>query len=316
MITILKTAVETNETTEVEEIEKGCWVLLKDPTDAEIERVAEEGNFTADFLKAALDKEESSRIEIEGKEILIILDIPVINFVEKYKEKSVQYITLPLGIILNDSIIVTVCLSDNKTVEDFATSKVKSFFTYKKSRFILQMLLRGSNYYLKYLKQIDKTSQIIENSLHKSMKNKELIQLLSLEKSLVYFSTSLKANEAVLEKMMKLKFLKQYPEDEELLEDAIIENKQAIEMANIYSNILSGTMDAFASIINNNLNMVMKILTSITIVMAVPTIIAAFFGMNVLVPFGNFRFGFLIVVLITGAITGVVTYILAKKNMF
>ena len=316
MISILKTVVETNETIELEKIEKGCWVLLKDPTDAEIERVAEEGNFTADFLRAALDKEESSRIEIEGKEILIILDIPVINFVEKYKEKSVQYITLPLGIILNDNIIVTVCLSDNKTVEDFATSKVKSFFTFKKSRFILQMLLRGSNYYLKYLKQIDKTSQIIENSLHKSMKNKELIQLLSLEKSLVYFSTSLKANEAVLEKMMKLKFLKQYPEDEELLEDAIIENKQAIEMANIYSNILSGTMDAFASIINNNLNMVMKILTSITIVMSVPTIIGSFFGMNVLVPFGNFRFGFLIVVLITGAITGVVTYVLAKKNMF
>ena len=316
MITILKTAVETNETIEVKEIEKSCWVLLKDPTDAEVKRVAEEGNFTEDFIRAALDKEESSRIEIEGKEILIILDIPVINFVEKYKEKSVQYITLPLGIILNDNIIVTVCLSDNKTVEDFATSKVKSFFTYKKSRFILQMLLRGSNYYLKYLKQIDKTSQIIENSLHKSMKNKELIQLLSLEKSLVYFSTSLKANEAVLEKMMKLKFLKQYPEDEELLEDAIIENKQAIEMANIYSNILSGTMDAFASIINNNLNMVMKILTSITIVMSVPTIIGSFFGMNVLVPFGNFRFGFLAVVLITGAITGVVTYILAKKNMF
>ncbi len=316
MITILRTMVDSNETIEVDKIEKGCWVLLKDPTNAEVERVVEEGNFTEDFIRAALDKEESSRIEIEGREILIILDIPVINYVEKVKEKSVQYITIPLGIILNDSIIVTVCLSDNKTVEDFALRKVKSFFTYKKSRFILQMLLRGSNYYLKYLKQIDKTSQIIENSLHKSMKNKELIQLLSLEKSLVYFSTSLKANEAVLEKMMKLKFLKQYPEDEDLLDDAIIENKQAIEMANIYSNILSGTMDAFASIINNNLNMVMKILTSITIVMSVPTIIGSFFGMNVLVPFGNFRFGFLIVVLITGAITGVVTYILAKKNMF
>jgi magnesium transporter len=180
MISILKTVDETNETVEVEKIEKGCWVMLKDPTNAEIKRVAEEGNFTEDFLRAALDKEESSRIEIEGSEILIILDIPVINFVEKYKEKSVQYITLPLGIILNDKIIVTVCLADNKAVEDFATSKIKSFFTYKKSRFILQMLLRVSNYYLKYLKQIDKTSQIIENSLHKSMKNKELIQLLSL----------------------------------------------------------------------------------------------------------------------------------------
>lgn len=316
MIYILKTDLETNETKEVEVIGKGCWVILKDPTDTEIERVAEEGKFTADFLRAALDKEESSRIEIEGSEILIILDIPVINYIEKIKEKSVQYITLPLGIILNDNIIVTVCLVENKSVEDFVTSKIKSFFTYKKSRFILQLLLSVSNYYLKYLKQIDKTCQIIENSLHRSMKNKELIQLLSLEKSLVYFSTSLKANEALLEKMLKLKFLKQYPEDEDLLEDAIIENKQAIEMANIYSNILSGTMDAFASIINNNLNMVMKILTSITIVMSVPTIIGSFFGMNVMVPFGGFRFGFLTVILITGAITGVVAYILAKKNMF
>lgn len=316
MIYIFKTDLETNETKEVEVIGKGCWVILEGPTDTEIERVAEEGKFTADFLRAALDKEESSRIEIEGSEILIILDIPVINYIEKIKEKSVQYITLPLGIILNDNIIVTVCLVENKSVEDFVTSKIKSFFTYKKSRFILQLLLSVSNYYLKYLKQIDKTCQIIENSLHRSMKNKELFQLLSLEKSLVYFSTSLKANEALLEKMLKLKFLKQYPEDEDLLEDAIIENKQAIEMANIYSNILSGTMDAFASIINNNLNMVMKILTSITIVMSVPTIIGSFFGMNVMVPFGGFRFGFLTVVLITGAITGVVAYILAKKNMF
>jgi len=316
MISIVKTDSQTNETKKIDVIEKGCWVLLRDPTDAEIERVAEQGKLTADFLRTALDKEESSRIEIEGNEILIILDIPVITYAEKLKEKSVQYITLPLGIILNEDIIVTVCLSENKIMDDFEDNKIKGFFTNKKSRFILQMLLRVSNYYLKYLKQIDKTSQIIENSLHKSMKNKELIQLLSLEKSLVYFSTSLKANEAVLEKMLKLKFLKQYPEDEDLLEDAIIENKQAIEMANIYSNILTGTMDAFASIINNNLNMVMKILTSITIVMSVPTIIGAFFGMNVPVPFGEFRFGFIVIILITVVISGIVTLLLIRKKMF
>ncbi|MCL4378857.1 MAG: magnesium transporter CorA family protein [Actinobacteria bacterium] len=316
MISILKTDLQTNETRGIDVIEKGCWIVLRNPSDAEIERVANEGKLTADFLRAALDREESSRIEIEGKEILIILDIPVINFVEKAKEKSVQYVTLPLGIVLNDDIIVTVCLADNKIIDDFTAGRIKSFFTFKKIRFILQILLRVSSYYLKYLKQIDKTSQIIENTLHKSMKNKELIQLLSLEKSLVYFSTSLKANESLLEKMLKLKFLKQYPEDEDLLEDAVIENKQAIEMANIYSNILTGTMDAFASIINNNLNMVMKILTSITIVMSVPTIIGAFFGMNVPVPMGEFRYGFLIIILITGVIAGVVTYILARKNMF
>jgi len=316
MLSILKTDLQTNETGKIDSIEKGCWVILKNPSDAEIERVASEGKFTLDFLRAALDMEESSRIEIEGKEILIILDIPVVNIVEKGREKSVQYVTLPLGIVLNDDIFVTVCLAENKIIDDFTASKIKSFFTYKKIRFILQILLRVSSYYLKYLKQIDKTGQIIENTLHRSMKNKELIQLLSLEKSLVYFSTSLKANESLLEKMLKLKFLKQYPEDEDLLEDAIIENKQAIEMANIYSNILTGTMDAFASIISNNLNMVMKILTSITIVMSIPAIIGAFFGMNVPVPMGEFRYGFLIIILITGVIAGVVTYILARKKMF
>jgi len=316
MLTIIKTDAQTNQTIETEVIEKGSWISLKNPSEAEIKKVASECSLTIDFLKAALDKEESSRIEIEGSEILIILDIPYISYVEKFKDKSVQYNTIPLGLVLNDDIIVSICLVDNKIIDDFLEKKIKGFFTYKKSRFILQMLLRVSSYYLKYLKQIDKTSQIIETNLHRSMKNKELIQLLSLEKSLVYFSTSLKTNETVLEKMLKLKFIKQYPEDEDLLEDAIIENKQAIEMANIFSNILSSTMDAFASIISNNLNMVMKILTSITIVMAVPTIIASFWGMNVPMPFGDFKYGFLIIILISGAISGVITYILAKKNMF
>ncbi len=316
MLKIYKTDLETNETIEIESIEKGCWVILKDPSESEIMRVSSEGGFSIDFLKDPLDKEESSRIDIEDSETLIILDIPIINYVEKFNEKSVEYNTIPLGIILKNDIIVTVCLSDNKIIDDFISKKVKGFFTYKKSRFILQILLRIANYYLKYLKQIDKTSQIIESNLHRSMRNKELIQMLALEKSLVYFSTSLKANEAVLEKLLKFKFIKQYPEDEELLEDVIIENKQAIEMADIYRDILSNTMDAFASIISNNLNMVMKILTSITIVLSIPTIIAAFFGMNVNIPLGESRYGFLIIILITGAISGIVTYILAKKNMF
>ncbi|HAX17435.1 MAG TPA: magnesium transporter [Actinobacteria bacterium] len=316
MLNIYKTDLITCETKETDIIEKGCWVFLKDPSEAEIERVASEGRFSIDFLKAALDREESSRIEIEESETLIILDVPLITFIEKFNEKSVQYNTIPIGIVLNDDIIVTVCLVDTKIIDDFLMKKVKGFFTFKKSRFILQIILRIANYYLRYLKQIDKTSQIIETSLHRSMKNKELIQLLSLEKSLVYFSTSLKANGSVLEKLMKMKFIKQYPEDEDLLEDAIIENKQAIEMASIYSNILTGTMDAFASIINNNLSTVMKILTSITIVMAVPTIIASLWGMNVPVPFAEFKFGFLVIIIITGSIAAIVTYILARKNMF
>jgi magnesium transporter len=167
-----------------------------------------------------------------------------------------------------------------------------------------------------FLKQIDRRSIQIERELHKSLKNKELIQLLELEKSLVYFSTSLKANEVVLERMLRLEAIKKYPEDEDLLEDVIIENKQAIEMATIYSNILSGTMDAFASVISNNLNIVMKLLTSITIVMAIPTMIASFFGMNVPVPLADFPMAFLMIIMITVGVALVLTFFMWKKKLF
>ena len=170
---------------------------------------------------------------------------------------------------------------------------------------------------LQYLRHIDRMSHKIEQELHKSMKNKELIQLLDLEKSLVYFTTSLRSNEIVLEKMMRMENVKQYPEDEDLLEDVIIENKQAIEMANIYSNILSGTMDAFASVISNNLNIVMKTLTSITIVMSIPTMIASFWGMNVHVPFENgSQWAFIGIVGFSIILTGILTVIMIKKKLF
>jgi magnesium transporter len=231
-------------------------------------------------------------------------------------ETPARYSTLPLGIVLNDDYIVTVCLQENNIIDDFFEQKIKTFYTYKKTRFILQILLRIDKYYLSFLKQIDKASKNIETILMKSTRNKELIDMLALEKSLVFFSTSLKSNQTTLEKMMKLKEMKKYPEDEDLLEDVIIENSQAIEMTNIYRDILTNTMDAFASIISNNLNVVMKILTSITIVMAVPTIIASFFGMNVPMPWGNFPWAFPAVIFITLFICAVVLVILIKKRLF
>ncbi|MCX7950355.1 MAG: magnesium transporter CorA family protein, partial [Clostridiales bacterium] len=261
MIRIFKTMPD-DKTIEIESIEKGCWINITNPTDTELEYVSQKTGLMIDFLKSALDEEESSRLEIEEDQYLFIFDIPFIDV----ENKKINYYTIPLGIVLNNDYIVTICLEENKLLEDFMKCKIKSFYTYKKSRFILQILFRNSTYYLNYLKQIDKTSSVIEARLHRSMKNKELIQLLELEKSLVYFSTSLKANEITLEKMLKLEMINKYPEDQDVLEDVIIENKQAIEMANIYSNILSGTMDAFASIISNNLNIVMKFLASITIV--------------------------------------------------
>ncbi|OOO63130.1 magnesium transporter, partial [Clostridium tepidum] len=182
---------------------------------------------------------------------------------------------------------------------------------------ILQILYRIASYFLLYLRQIDKKSLMIEKKLHKSMKNKELILLLSLEKSLVYFSTSLKANEITLEKMLKLDIIQKYPEDQDVLEDVIIENKQAIEMANIYSNILSGTMDAFASVISNNLNIVMKFLASITIVMSIPNIIFGSFGMNVNgIPFNKSAQGFWLAYGVTAILCIICIIILKKKDLF
>ena len=180
---------------------------------------------------------------------------------------------------------MTVCLRNNVVIDDFRNGRIAGCNTLKRTRFLLQVLYKNSQYFLRYLRSIDRKTNAVEDSLHKSMKNKELIELLGIEKSLVYFSTSLKANEVVLEKIMKFKQIKMYEDDADLLEDVIIENKQAIEMANIYSNILSGMMDAFASIINNNMNRIMKILASVTIILSIPTMIASFFGMNVPLPF-------------------------------
>lgn len=210
---------------------------------------------------------------------------------------------------------LTVSLRKNKIIESFEKRKIKNFQTYKKTRFIFQILYLNSSYYLNYLKQINKETEIAEYILKNSMQNKELLKLLSLEKSLVYFTTSLKSNEIVMEKTLRGKIVKLYEEDEEILEDAITENRQAIEMAQIYSNILNGTMDAYASIISNNLNGVMKFLTSITIILAVPTMISSFWGMNVKLPFENSPMGFLIMVLIAIIMTIAVTLWLNKKDM-
>ncbi|MBS4537050.1 magnesium transporter CorA family protein [Clostridium sp. D2Q-11] len=310
MLSIYKTIDKT--LLQLDEFEEGCWINLINPTEEELNKVHMELNVDMDFLKAPLDDEETSRLEIEDNQTFILVDIPM---VEKEDESYVYY-TFPLGIILYKKYIITICLKDNSIVEQFIEGKVKSFFTYKRTRFVLQILYRMSARYLTYLKQIDKMSNGIERQLHKSMKNKELIQLLDLEKSLVYFSTSLTANEIVMEKMLKSESVKLYPEDEDLLEDVIIETKQAIEMANIYSNILSGMMDAFASIISNNLNIVMKVLTSITIVMSIPTMIASFYGMNVGLPLQNSPYAFLLILGGSIALSTIVIIILAKKNMF
>ena len=285
------------------------------PSEEEIKDVCESINIQDDFIRDALDNEEKARIDREENDdtILFVIDVPII---EKGEENDI-YTTMPLGmIIVRDDFFITVSLKKNKVIEDFEKRKVKYFQTYKKSRFILQILYLNSSYYLTFLKQINKETEIAEYILKNSMKNKELLKLLSLEKGLVYFTTSLKSNEIVMEKTMKGKIIKLYEEDEDILEDAITENRQAIEMAKIYSDILNGTMDAYASIISNNLNGVMKFLTSITIVLAVPTMMSSFWGMNVELPFQHNPFGFVIMLIVAIILTLIVTWWLKKKDMF
>lgn len=311
MLDIFKTIDDTLFT--LEEIEDGAWISLVDPTPEELDRIEDELSIDRDFLRAALDEEETARLDTENDQVLILVDTP---YVEK-TDDHIIYETLPLGIIITDKNIITVCLKNSIVMDQFEKNSIRTFYTYKKYRFLYQILYKNAQRYLLYLRQIDRMSNYVEKQLHQSMKNKELIQLLDLEKSLVYITTSLKANQVVLEKILRINIIKKYSEDEDLLEDVIIENKQAIEMATIYSGILSGTMDAFASIISNNLNIVMKLLTSITILMAIPTMFSSFFGMNVVnMPFANSPFGFWIILGISVVTAIIVGIILLKKNLF
>ena len=297
---------------EISEVIEGSWISLIHPTAAELVQVSRDYKIDLDHLKAPLDEEERSRIEVEDDYTLIIVDIPV---TEERKEKE-YFLTIPCGIILTNEVIITVCLMETPVLTDFRDGRVRNFWTFKRTRFILQILYRNASLYLQYLRSIDKKSDEVEKQLHISTKNQELIELLELEKSLVYFSTSLRGNELVLEKLLKIEKIKQYPEDEELLDDVIIENKQAIEMADIYSNILSGTMGAYASVISNNLNIVMKVLAVITIVMSLPTMIASFWGMNVPVPLADSPHGFAVLVIASLILTVIGGIFLGKKKMF
>ena len=296
---------------QVEEPEEGCWIALTNPTATEIFELSERFQIEVDDLRAPLDEEERSRIEVEDTYTLILVDVPMI---EERNEKD-WYGTIPLGIIVSEDMIITVCLEDTPVLTRFMEGRVRSFYTYMKTRFILQILHRNASMYLRYLRIIDKKSEQIEEKLHKSTRNRELMELLELEKSLVYFSTSLRSNEVVLEKLLKVESIKKYPDDTDLLEDVIIENKQAMEMANIYS----GMMGTFASVISNNLNIVMKALAVITIVMSIPTIVFSAYGMNVKIsgmPFADSHWGFLIIILASVIISLVAALILSKKKFF
>ena len=313
MVKIFKTA--ESGVLQIENFEPGCWVAMTNPTAEELHEVATRYDIDATDMRAPLDEEERSRIDVEDNYTLILVDIPTIE----ERNETDWYGTIPLSIVLCNDTIITVCLEDTPVLTAFMDGRVRNFYTHMKTRFIFQILYRNATLYLNYLRIIDRRSDSIEQKLHEATRNKELIELLELEKSLVFFTTSLKANEIVLEKLLKFSAIKKYPEDEDLIEDVIVENKQAIEMANIYSGILNGTMDTFASVISNNQNSVMKFLTTITIVLSIPTMIASFYGMNVKsfsMPFADSEWGFPIVIGISLIISLIIAFIFRKKDLF
>ena len=315
MITMLKmfnTDIKTNKTKETDEFIKGNWINMVAPTEEEIKKVCKNVNIEEDFIRYALDYEEKARIDYEEDDntILFIIDVPVIEVESGNK----VYSTMPIGIIfVRDDYFITVSLTDNYIIQEL--EKKKNVVTYKKSRLLLQIFYSNSERFLSLLKRLNKETEVAEGVLKNSMKNKELLKLLSLKKSLVYFTTSLKSNEVVMEKTLRGNLIKLYEEDEDILDDAIIENKQAIEMSRIYSDILTETLDAYASIISNNLNGAMQFLTAITIILAIPTMISSYWGMNVPVPLQDNPFGFVAIVLFS-LIIGLIAIIwLRKKQM-
>ncbi len=300
----------------IDEFEKGSWFNLIKPTADEIKDVAAALCIEADFLRDSLDSEERSRIEIDDDKLLIITNVPLM-------EDENSFDTLPLGIIMTPDNIVTVALKENRIISFFNQDTTKLFNTADKTRFMFQILFRATKFYLRYLEHINRLTDRIEIDLRRTMKNKALFQLLEVQKSLVYFTTALKDNGHVLEKLSRFKKIEQFgnfirydEEIEDLMEDVIIENRQAIEMVEMHRNILENMMDAFASIISNNLNMVMKFLTSVTIILAIPTMVASFWGMNVPVPLAQHELGFSLVIVFALIAAICIGLILSRKGLF
>ena len=312
MLNIFKT--DESVIRKLSDYEDGVWVQLIDPTGKELSQVAKQYDLEINDLAMALDEEESSRISLEDGYTLILVDIPS----PEVRHERKMYTTIPLGIILKQNAIITICREQTPVLEVFVRNKLRSFSTKKKMRFIYQMLLKSSSMYQMYLRGIDKKRVEIEERAGKDTKDGDIIELHELESTLVYFATSLSANSIVLERLKRYKRIEQYPEDMELLEDVMVEYQQAIEMTVIYRDVIDGTRDLLTSIINNKLNNVMKYLTSITLVMAIPTIISGIYGMNVgeeWMPFANTPHGFTIICGIIIIICIITLWILKKKKM-
>ena len=312
MMSLYKT--ENGIISELNNYETDIWIKMTSPSNEEADFISQKYGIELDHVKAALDNDESARIEIEDNYTLILVDIPV---TERRGEHN-EYTTIPLGIILCEDAIITICGRDTPILKGFIQKRMKEFSTKKRMRFLYQILYRNAVEYQVDLRKIDKKRTQIESHISEIEEDTELIELHELESNLVYFATSLRSNGLILERLTRYSRIKQYPEDKELLEDVIIENKQAIEMTQIYRDIINGTRELLSTVINNRLNNVMKFLASITIVMAIPTIISGLYGMNVNaegMPLSGSPWGFAIICGMTLLICIMTLFILKKRKM-
>lgn len=311
MLNIYKTN-ENGIIKKLQKTENNVWIDLVNPTPDEIKGVVADTKLPESLIIKLLDAEELPRIESEEDATLIVVDVP---YMEDKKNKT-KYSTIPLGIITNKGYLVTVSLTETEVLNDIKNNKIKALYTSKKTRFIIQLLHRVATSYVKYLYLINQKIETREKILIKSTSNSELLNLMGIQKSLVYFVTSLKANDILLEKLAKGAIFSLYAEDVDLLEDAIIESKQGIETANIYREILASISDTYATVISNNLNGIMKFLAGITIVSTIPTMIASFMGMNV--PLGEIsknNNALFIIMGVAFVLAAIVAFILKKKDM-
>ncbi|MCI8387743.1 MAG: magnesium transporter CorA family protein [Clostridiales bacterium] len=289
------------------------WISLIAPTDEELRKISMEMDIPMEACRAALDLDERSRIEIDDNYRMLLVNIPT----REETSENELYTTIPLAIILTGSYVVTVCSKDTHILRGFANGSERDFHPGKKSRFVFQILYATARRYLIYLRLIEKKIDAVELEFTKHQKNREIMELMKLQKSLVYFTTGLRSNESVLEKLVRTEVVKKYEEDADLLEDVMVENKQAIEMAKIHTEILANLSNTFASVVSNNLNVAMKVLAIITIVMEIPNMVYGALGMNVGgIPMSESPYGFVIMIGSSLVISLVALFILLRIKMF
>ncbi len=308
-----------NQLKELQSPTTDCWVNIYPPFNQDnLEALSSELDIPYDFLIDSIDINEKSRYEKDEEVKLIVINTPILNREDNDIDSDATYITVPVGIILTSDKIVTISSTSNPMIEWFERNTVKNLNTADRSRFVLKIFEKNVIYYLHYLRELNKRIGVIEKELYNSSRNEELTKLLNIQKSLVYFVNDLRANELVMMKIQRTDFigLGDDEEDKDFLQDIMIDNSQALEMANVYTNILNGTMDAFASIISNNLNHVMQRLTSVTIVLMVPTLVASFYGMNVKLPFAAHSGAFIITIAFSLLLSVFIIWFFLKKKWF